>query len=217
VHVDVADPKRVTILLAVLMGGMVALSAGSSPPLVPLSSVAAFDEGSIVEVEGIIVDIWVRDDGSEALVLGDAASGAVLKAICYPGTAPQPSMYATIGDLLRVRGEVAFAGDQPRLITSSDDVSLEEESEEILDPNVIAASWQVLEGDRISVSGILSCSPSGAYRLWDDKRTSSLMLDGDLGVLVRFAEQRVVVSGVLSLDGSTLSLVLSVDTVVAGG
>ncbi len=188
---------------------MILLGSTASPPLVPIRSVATFDDGSIIVVLGVIVDMSPRDDGAESLVLADLSDGAVLRVYCSPGARDMPGVYTSIGDELRIEGELSRLGKSPMLFARSDDVSLVEDAVAVLTISGLSRNWALFVGDQVEVSGIIISSTDG-LRLADADLEHSIAIESRSEELDAMVGKAVSVAAFLRLQSETMVLVLDV-------
>ncbi len=163
------------------------------------------------------MDISLRDDGSESLVLADTANGMTIRVYCRPGVNDMPSRYASIGDEVRAKGEVSRQGSLPVLFATSDGITLVKDSKSFLTVEALSRNWALFLGDLISLSGlVIPSSIGGNYRLADAGLEQSIALasrSDDLAVMVG---KLVSVEAYLRLLSDTMVLALEVITMSAG-
>lgn len=211
------DPRVLAIILASASCVMIMLSSVASPPKVRISQVPSFDDGSVIVLFGVVVDMSVRDSGSECLVLADASDGATVKVYCNQGLRDPPSRYLSIGDEVRVLGEVSGQGSSPILFASCDDVSLWRSGESALTVGTICRNWVLFEGDSFSANGLVIPGESrGSFRLADPVTEQSISLRSSSTDLSGYLGKRVTVVAVLRLDQGTMSLVLAAQSISPG-
>ncbi len=192
---------------------MVILGGSSSPPLVPISKLASVDGGTEVRIQGLLVELWSRDDGSEALVLLDAASQATARVYSSQGIDEQPSRRAGIGDLLLVQGEVSGALPSPAVYSQSDSIAVLRAADLVMTVDILADCWTLFEGDTFRICGILATDTStGSSRLFDSS--------GERSVALHFPElveslsgSRVVVEGRLLVDECHMFIYMDVESI----
>ena len=205
--------RALTVVFAILLSTMAVFGGPASPPLVPIADMSSVDPGSEVRVEGLLVDLWKRDDGSETLVLLDPRASATVKVFCSLGVRDQPSAYARIGDLMLVRGEVASKASVPAVFAESSEVVVVEAAEYVLTVAVLARSWFLFEGDRFRISGVLAFDPvSGCARLFDSSMRSSIELRCEGGISF-MAEESVIVDGTLEFSSSEMALYIVAESI----
>ncbi len=206
-----SDQRVIALLLACLLSSVVVLGTTSSPPEVAISQVARLEDGMRVRVSGLMVDLWVYESGAESLVLADPERGCSVKVVSSPATRPQPSEYADIGDKLCVIGEISKTGFAPTIFARSDEISVVEESEDVLTVDVLARNWNLFDGDCIRIRGILAFDGLGiGPRLFSCDMNSSLALSMGWIDASAYLGELVLVTGVLGFDSRILSLTLSV-------
>lgn len=203
------DHRYLVAILAVLLSVMLLLVSRSSPPTVPIRLVPTFEDGSIVHLIGVIVDMSLRDGGAEVLVIADISEGTTLRVYCDHGLNEQPSRFLSVGDEVRVHGEVSTLGSSPILFTTSDGIFLSRKSESVLSMDALYRNWAILEGDSFRMSGlVINGGESGSYRLSDPKVQQSILLRPDHLDLASQVGKKVTLTVVLRLDQETMSLVL---------
>lgn len=201
------------VAFMVLLGAMAAVSAPASTPLVPISKLSLVDTGSEVKVQGLLVDLWRRDDGAETLVLLDPREDATVRVFCPRGVGNPLSGHAHIGDMVVARGEVSSAGPSPVIYADGDGVEIVEEAGSVLTVTILARSWSLFEGDQFAITGVLEYDPfTGSARLSDSSLRSSIELRHDES-MSRFGGLTVTVGGTLVFDTSRMSLYLDVESV----
>jgi hypothetical protein len=188
---------------------MVAVACWATVPFVSIPSLDSLDAGAVVQTAGLLVEVHTWDDGSETMVLVDPMSGDTVKVICRRAVKDQPSSYASIGDELKVQGEV-FGLQVPRnLYTNSDKVVLLHRCEYVLTVDSLATCWQLFQGDDVSLRGVL-------LRTDDPDGLALRALSGDTQLTVRYRHQidsgllgtEVLSQGTLVFEGSSLQVVL---------
>lgn len=193
---------------------LVVLAAfGSSAPAVSIAALASIDEGSTVQTVGLVADLWAWDDGTENLLLVEVSSRCTVVVVCHPAIRAQPSAYIDIGDEVRVSGRV-FGSFSPReLHTDSDRLALVRPCEFVMTVDALANSWQLFEGDEISVRGVLLTTGEGEHALRG--MSSTLPLDCVCSVPPTLMGRDALVSGRLLFDESSFKVALRADSVTA--
>jgi hypothetical protein len=211
------DHRVLVAILALLLSSMLLLVSTASPPTVPIRQVFSFDDGSVVVLIGVIVDMYLRDDGAESLVLADVTDGATVRVYCDPGLREQPSRFLSIGDEARVQGEVSSSGSSPILFSTSDGITLSRKAESVLSMEALCQNWALFEGDSFKTCGVvISGEVTGSYRLSDPEIKHSVLLRADYTELAGYVGKRVTVTAVLRLDPDTMSLVLLASSLSPG-
>ena len=188
---------------------MLTLVSAASPPVVPIEQVSLFDDGSVVVLIGVIVDISLRDSGGETMILANITDGATMRVYCNPGLHEPPSHFLSIGDEARVQGEVSNSGPSPILFASSDDITLSRRAESVLSMEALCRNWALFEGDSFKANGlVITGEAAGSYRLTDLEMEHSVLLKAGSTELADYVGKRVTITAVLRLDQSTMSLVL---------
>lgn len=214
-QVSLTRERALVAAFALLLGSMAVLGGSAVPPLVPIPKLASMDQGSEVRVQGMLVDLWKRDDGAETLVLLDPVAGATVDIYCSRGVRDQPSSQVGIGDLLAVRGELAGTGALPSIYARSDGVEVVKTSEHVLTVTMLARNWPLFEGDRFKIAGILEYDPdSGSSRLFDSSRRISIALRCD-GPITELGGREVLVDGTLSFDSCHMFMYIDVESLSA--
>jgi len=202
------------LAFASVLSVMILLSSCSSPPAVPLSRLSSVDEGTEIRALGLLVDLWVRDDGSERLVLAEPQARAMLTVICSPGVREQPSAYARIGDQLEVTGELFHARSTPTIYVRSDDVRMLRPSESVLTVGILASDWRLFEGDEMRIRGFLQKDwLTGGYRLFDSSKEHGIALEYGGEDIAPLLGHEVLIEGVLRFDTSSMSLVIIIHSI----
>lgn len=197
-----------------LLSLLVTLSAASPVPTVPISSVQGLDEGTEVEVVGVVVDLRRYDSGTEAIVLVDLADGCSISIYCIDGIGPRPTDYAKVGDELVVIGTVLWSGGSASLLSRPGQVILSRASEYVLTPDLLSRNWASFVGDEVTIRGrIIEGQQLGEARLSDESCGATVLLRSDSVNLLLYADSDVVLAGELKMDSSELSLFISVDWV----
>jgi hypothetical protein len=211
------DHRILVAIFALLLSAMLLLVSTASPPTVPIGQVFSFDDGSAVVLTGVIVDMFLRDDGAENLVLADITDGATIRIYCNPGLHEQPSHFLSIGDEARVQGEVSSAGSSPVLFTTSDGITLSRRAESVLSMEALCRNWALFEGDCFKTNGmVITGEVIGSYRLSDPELKHSVLLRSDHTELAGYVGKRVTITAVLRLDPDTMSLVLMASSLSPG-
>jgi hypothetical protein len=211
------DHRILVTILALLLSAMLLLVSMASPPIVPIGQVFSFDDGSAVVLTGVIVDMFLRDDGAESLVLADITEGATIRVYCNPGLHEQPSHFLSIGDEARVQGEVSNSGSSPVLFATSDGISLSRRAESVMSMETLCRNWALFEGDSFKTNGlVITGEVAGSYRLSDPELKHSVLLRSDHAELACLVGKRVTITAVLRLDPDTMSLVLIASSLSPG-
>jgi hypothetical protein len=211
------DHRVLVAILAILLSAMLLLVSTASPPIVPISQVFSFDDGSVVVLIGVMVDMYLRDGGGESMVLADVTDGATVRIYCNPGLHEPPSHLLSIGDEARVQGEVSSSGSSPVLFATSDGVTLSRRAESALSMEALCRNWALFEGDSFKTCGVvISGDVAGSYRLSDPELKHSVLLKAGQTDLVSYVGKRVTVTAVLRLDPDTMSLVLLASSLAPG-
>ena len=208
---SVFDHRTAAVLAAGLLASMVLLSASSVPPSLTVSELWGLGGDARVTVEGILVSLWTYDSGAEAIVLSDPAGPPTARVVCSAGPGPPPSAAAAMGDLVSASGECVFEDGVPTVFCRYGDVRLLKESQDVLTVGLLAGSWQLFEGDRFAVRGVCQADSSGAPRLMDPEGCCSFAMVLDDGVAA--AEGEVLVDCTLTVDRSTMSVVLEAHSI----
>lgn len=204
----VLDDRLMSVLAAGLLSSVVLLSSSAAPPSVTVSELWGLGGDATITVTGLLVSLWSYDSGSEVLVMSDEEGPPTVRVVCTPGPGLAPSTALSVGDLLSVSGECVFEDGTPSVFCRYGDVRLTRRSEEVLTVGLLSASWQLFEGDRISMRGVCEAPPAGAPRLADPEGGCSIAML--LGPGVAPVEGGVLVDCTMVLDPVTMSLVLEV-------
>lgn len=205
-----ADHRALSLVLGASLSAMILLSSSSSIPTVAVRDVPSFEDGEVVRLVGLVVDIVLYDTGSEGLVLADAGDGATIKVICSQGDKALPSRYLVVGDEACASGEVSNQRTPPVVFASSDDIELTRESESALSVALLSAHWSLFEGDRLRISGmVVQEDQLGSYRLTDPDQAHSIELRSEVCDFGDLLGKRVTVNAVLRLDPNSMVLFLA--------
>jgi hypothetical protein len=203
--------------MALLLSAMLLLASMSSPPTVALGQVSSFDDGSVIVLVGVVVDIYLRDDGAESLVLADMTNGDTVRVYCSKGLRDQPSKFISIGDEVRVQGEVSCSGSSPLLFATSDSMTLSRKAGSVMSVEVLCRNWALFEGDSLRIAGLVILGEAaGSLRLCDPITMQSISVRSDDCELAGLIGKRVTVTACLRLDQGTMALVLIASSVVPG-
>lgn len=202
-------PRVLALISIALLGIMMLMGSLSEPSEVTISELAALDEGDTVSLRGVLVDMWRADSGSETLLLVDLSDNSTVRVIWLPCGGPTPSETVSIGDEVRVQGDVSPAQMPPVVFARGHAVWLVRPSEAVISVWALSDHWALFENDRIRVAGVLSLDPSTrSFRLCDpDMQHTVLLRYSDEGILALNGE-RVLTTAVLRMDARTMSLVL---------
>jgi hypothetical protein len=196
---------------------MLLLASVASPPIVPIGQVFSFDDGSHVLVVGVLVEMYLRDDGAANLVLADITDGETLRVYCTPGLHEQPNHLLSIGDEARIEGEISKSGSSNMLFATSDGITLLRRSESVLSLEVICRNWALFEGDSFKTNGIvINGDAIGDYRLSDSEAKHSILLRSDNAELADCVGKQVAITAVLRLDPALMCLVLIASSLSPG-
>ena len=211
-----ADQRVIALLLACLLCSVVILGNASSPPEVTIALIPHLEDGLDIRISGLMVDLYEYESGAESFILAEPDSGNTVKVVSSPATRPQPSEYANLGDRLRVIGELSKTGFVPTVFTSSDEVSVIQESEDALTVDILARNWNLFDGDCIRVGGILNFDGLGiGLRLFGYDMNCSLALSMGGIDASPYLDMQVLATGILGFDSRILALVLSVKGIVS--
>jgi len=203
--------KTTAILLVGLLTSLVLLGTSSEPPLVSISDVPNLESGTRVELIGLLVELRIYDSGAEGLVLADADGGFTARVVCSGGIRPQPSSYTSIGDELRVIGDISSGETGTLVFTDSDKIAISRESEAVLSVRTVSSNWMLFEGDTIRINGIVEMDGSGSgLRLVECSGGCSIAVGTNQVSLDILVGQQVIVTATLDFDRRTSSLVLAV-------
>ncbi|MGQ9587843.1 MAG: hypothetical protein ACUVT7_05635 [Thermoplasmata archaeon] len=210
---QVLDVRLLAAIACCLMSSMVMLSSAASPPVVSISHLPQLEPGTVVSVIGMLVDQWIRDDGSMSLVLADASDGATARIVCgaFEPLGVEPDI--RIGDEIMATGEVSSSKHPPTVFAEANKIVLLRGAEYVLTVGILSSNWMLFVNDKFYVRGVVEEEPSsGDFCLLDESANCSVLL-ASYGDLSCFVEAEVVVNGYLNFDRNTMSLVLSVETV----
>lgn len=194
------------IVLATAMSALVILASSSGPPVLSPERLAAAEDGMTVTVLGMLVSYRSYDTGSESLLLADPRTGAVAKAICSEGILPMPGTYLSIGDEVRVTGEVSHASAPPVVFCTSDDVQVSSESEGALTVGLVCQNWALFIGDRFNLTGVVRADIG--LMLLDTETERSIMLMPAVGCPPPPAGTAIVADCSLFMDSYRLEMYL---------
>jgi hypothetical protein len=213
------NTRVVASLLALSLASLIVLGSMGVDPTVPISRLPTVESGIVVSVFGILTDLWIHDSGAESLVVTDSECEAVVRVVCSCGILPMPSEYSSIGDELRVTGEISNDRLPPTIFAISNDIHLEQSSEKILTMALLASHWQLFEGDFVDVEGVLVADISGAgIRLVDRDGGGSVRVTCQNLDIAHLNGKLVTVSGTFKLDSSTMAFLIDArDIRIAAG
>jgi hypothetical protein len=200
--------------LALSLCALVGLGILGEYPEVDISDLPGIDSGTTVVITGFLTDLWVYDSGSESLVLCDEETDSVVKVMCTPGVAPMPSTYASIGDELRIVGDLSSNLNPPTMFSSGDGISLVRKSTEAMTLDLLSSHWGLFEGDRLTVCGVLvECGEPPVWKLFNEEGTRSVPLSFSEPTPDGLTGREVEVVAILKLDQSTMSMYLQVHSI----
>jgi len=177
------------------------LSSSGEPPMIAISKAPELEDGLVVAVRGILVDLRAWDSGSENMVLLEPATGATIRIVSAQGLREQPSSYASVGDEMEATGELKSSESPPLLFADSDDIILSRDSEAVLTVTVVTENWLLFKNDRICLCGVLIVEPgSEDVRLTDSSREHSISMDVSVEQIGGMAGRYVSVDATLILD-----------------
>lgn len=209
----VLDVRFLAVVACCLVSSMVMLSSAASPPVVAISQLPQLETGTTVTVIGVLVDQWLRDDGSVSLVIADVSDGATTRIIYGASESLGVGAAIGLGDEIMATGEVSSSKRPPTIFADDDEVVLLRKAEHVLSVSTISSNWILFVNDRFDVRGvIIEGSSWGEFRLLDTSASCSLALASH-DSLSRFAGAEVVVNGYLNLDRNAMCLVLSVESI----
>jgi len=207
----IPDERTCAFLLACLLCSMLLLSEDAEPPFIPISDLASAEDGAVISTEGLVASLHRYDSGAESLILVDVSGCETARIVCSPGGREMPSFYLSVGDAARATGEISFEGTAATMFCDSDGILLLKKAAHVLDVAVLSSNWELFEGDRLNVSGVLeNAGRESWYLLRDSAGTCSMSARAgpDAGVIPVGVE--VVVDCTMILDKSTMAFVLLV-------
>lgn len=205
-----ADRRLFVLVLGALLSAMILVSSSSRIPTVAVHEVPMFEDGEVVRLIGLVVDIVLYDTGSEGLVLTDVGDEATVKVVCSHGDKELPSRYLAIGDEACASGEISNQRMPPVLFASSDDIELIRSSETALSVSLLSQHWSQFEGDHVQINGlVIQGDLVGSYRLTDPDLIHSIELRSGEFDLWGFVGKRITVHAVLKLDPRSFVLFLA--------
>lgn len=211
----VIDDRLASVLAVGFLSSLVLLSSSAAPPSLTVAELWGLGGDSALTVSGVLVSLRSYESGSEVLVISDEGGSPTVRVVCTTGPGPSPGEISSIGDLLSVSGECVFEDGVPSVFCRYGDVRLLRRCQDVLTVSLLSASWQLFEGDRVSVRGVCGVDPHGALRLADADGGCSIAMLLDQGVAPVCGE--VVADCTLVLDTSTVSLVLEVHSLTPQG
>ncbi len=163
-------------IAALALSSVLLLSYGMEPALLSIDELSSDFDGARVMTYGILTGLKRYESGTEILMLIDESGQSSLKVVCTPSAAPPPSNHTSIGGKILARGEISFGEGGPTLFTVYDDVEQLSSSENALTLSTLSASWQLFEGDRFNLKGLVEHDSDGAYRLFDERHETNIVL-----------------------------------------
>lgn len=210
-------PGTLAMLLLVTLSSVIGLGLQAEVPAVDPSGVRHLDEGQEIVSRGLLIDLRRYDSGFESLVIASPDGQDTLRVLVSPGSRPQPSAYARMGDSMRVMGRVSGSGYDTTLYCGSDSVSVEARSERALTVRTLSETWHLFLRDELRIRGIVVTHlASEGPRLYDSDLVCSILLTGAVEASGA-APFEAVVTGILDMDEVSMSLNLRVTDLLPSG
>ena len=202
--------KTIAAVLMCLLSSIVLLGSSAGPPIVEIPSIQAIEDGTVVKILGVLVDIRVYGSGAEGLTVADLDSGAIIRVISSVGIKPQPSTYVHVGDEVIIVGQVAKSESSPVIFSKSDDLTVLRGSDLVLTVEAVSENWILFEGDTIRIKGVLRPAGSGlGLRLYDFSGPSSIVVTAGSFDIEDFVGSAVTLTATLDFDHVLSMLTLS--------
>jgi hypothetical protein len=177
--------KIACLLLVSAMSSALLAASMALPPAVSVEECASLEEGTPVRVVGVVSYLRSYDSGTEVVTLVDRGGGSEARVICSPSRAPSLCSILSIGDLVRVEGEVSHDSSITVIFALRDGVSVLARSELTLSVEFLCDNWRLFEYDRFNISG----------EVVDDAGASFLQsFGGERRIALRFTESAEPVS-----------------------
>ncbi len=173
---DLPGPRCNAAIAALVISSVLLLSYGIETTVLSIDELSSDFDGARVMTHGILTSLKRYESGTEILMLIDELGQSSLKVVCTPSAASPPSSQVSIGDELRAKGEISFGEEGPILFTVYGEIEQISSSENALELSTLRASWQLFEGDRFDLTGLVEHDSDGTYRLFDEHRESSIAL-----------------------------------------
>ena len=207
------EPRAISLLSICLTSSLFLLAINSEPPSVSVSEACAMEDGAKVSATGVLTRLWVYESGYEGLLLADCEQGDTVRVMCSKGRADMPSLWASVGDAVRVEGHVSRDAYETIIFSSSDRVGLVQRAEFVLDVDILSLHWRLFEFDRFNISGV--AVPGGVDGEWflgngDGSMVISMRLD-EARVDLRPGD-RLALDCTLLVDTETMTIFLRVWT-----
>lgn len=208
-------PTVLSAAFVVLASSVLLLGILARPPQVDVSALHGLDDGSVVTVRGVVVDLRAFDTGADMLVILDLCGSDIARIQVSPGSRPRPSAYTSIGDLVAATGRLVSEGQVPVVYSSSDCIVLVAESPVALSVYTVCDNWHLFIYDEFKIQGyVQEDAGSGSLCLVDSLGTSGPRLRVQYTNALQYLEgKRVTVLGKLTMEPNEMSLVLTVRTI----
>ena len=185
------------------------LASTSVPPMLTVSELDGADDGTTVQVRGMVVEMRAYDTGFQSMILVDLATGETAQVLLTPSMTEDALEQATIGDEVLVIGVVALEGSERLLFAERHSVRVIAKSADVMRVETLCMNWRLFEYDRLNVTGVVAI----------DADSGSAWLVGTLGTprlrLTAAADQTrandgtlVTADCTLLMDAHTMSLYL---------
>jgi len=209
---DIPIPRLRTLsfLVGVLLAVMLELASLSAPPTLSVSDLSSVEDGSVVFVVGVLVSSWMTDSGAARLTLAALRDSSTLSVICIGGSGGTRLPEMSIGDELKVKGEVSGTGPDRVMFASSGSVYVLRRAEMVLTLPLLGANWELFEGDRFNITGMLTGDLTTGLFLTDPQGTVAVSLSFGCAVPPELIGYEVVLDCRLYMDSSDLRLRLHV-------
>ena len=185
------------------------LSSGATPPLLMVSELGQVEDGAVVRVQGIVVEMREHDSGYLSVTLADLTTGETALAVYRPPAKDNLLREVSIGDEVLAVGVVASESPHPIVYADGQGTTVLSKSTTALSVETLCANWRLFEYDRLNVSGVIEVEPeSGNAWLAGTLGSARLRLQADPERIDATKGALATVDGTLILDTRTMALCL---------
>ena len=203
--------NHICLAFTAALAALLWLSSGATPPLLMVSELEQAEDGTIVRVQGIVVEMREHDSGYLSVTLADLTTGETALAFYRPSARDILLREVSIGDEVLIVCVVASDSSHPVLYADSQGTTILSKSTAALSVETLCANWRLFEYDRLNVSGVVEVEPeSGIVWLADTLGSARLRLQADPERIDAINGALATVDGTLILDTRTMAPSLKV-------
>ncbi|UCE80493.1 MAG: hypothetical protein JSV94_04855 [Methanobacteriota archaeon] len=205
------DHRSVSGVLLAAMTALCGLTLSSSPPLLQVSEMGAVEDGTPLQVCGIVADIRDFESGYTSVLLADYLSGDTVSIMIGPDSVRATAVDFSIGDEILVEGIVFTGPPRTTIFSDSEDARILSKAEFAMSLEFLCANWRLFEFDRFNVSGVIIAEPDAdSLSLADSLSEYRIRIRLGSSSVAVIPGDEAVLDCTLLLDVQTMSLFLHV-------